>query len=65
MIEAIKKVIHNFDGNICIYANHCKGTIINFNDYYWNRDNKAILAGGEIHHIIYEHYLNNKGKFIE
>ena len=38
--------------------------INNFNDYYWNRDNKAILAGGEIHHIIYENYLNNKGKFI-
>ena len=38
--------------------------INSFNDYYWNRDNKAILAGGEIHHIIYENYLNNKGKFI-
>ena len=38
--------------------------INNFNDYYWNRDNKAILAGGEIHHIIYENYLNNNGKFI-
>ena len=38
--------------------------INNFNDYYWDRDNKAILAGGEIYHIIYENYLNNKGKFI-
>lgn len=36
-----------------------------FNDYYWNRDNKAILAGGEIHHIIYDNYINNKGKFLE
>ena len=38
--------------------------INNFNDYYWNRDNKAIIAGGEIHHIIYENYLNNNGEFI-
>ena len=36
-----------------------------FNDYFWNRDNKAILAGGEIHHIIYENYINSKGEFLE
>ena len=42
MIEEIKKVINNFDGNISLHANHCKGTIINFNDYYCNRDNKAM-----------------------
>ena len=32
MIEEIRKVINNFDGNIYLYANDCKGTIIKFNE---------------------------------
>ncbi len=42
---------------ISIFINH-------FNDYYWNRDNEAFLSGGEIHSIIYNNFINNKGKFI-
>lgn len=36
----------------------------NFNDYYWHRDNEALLIGGKIHHIIYKNFIDNKGKFV-
>ena len=32
MIEKIKKIISNFDGNISLFANDCKGNIIKFNE---------------------------------
>lgn len=37
--------------------------INNFNDCYWNRDNEAILVGGEINRILYENYIKNEGRF--
>lgn len=38
--------------------------INNFNDCYWNRDNEAILVGGEINRILYENYIKNEGRFV-
>ena len=32
MVEEIRQLINNFDGNISVYANDCKGTIIKFNE---------------------------------
>lgn len=37
--------------------------IRDFKDKYWHRDNKAILLGGEINHILYHNYMKNKGRF--
>lgn len=38
--------------------------INDFNDYYWHRDNEALLIGGKIHYIIYKNFIDNKGKFV-